>query len=807
LRRYLLFIGLLLTLTPAKAGVLSISQFGGLNTDDAPLALQDGSTPDSENVLTDVGPGLTGRLGFIRRSTSPATAGWQFQKSNGTRYLIIRSGTTLKASTDGQAFTITVATVAATVKVAAAGLGDRFYFVNQTDGLKYWDGSTTTVTVDGTMLADKLVVFKGRLAICGRTTAPRVIYLSKYLDGTNFTAPANPSDDDAATITVSGALDENIQGIYSTFGDKLMYFKSSSFGGVLGSRRSNFVLRTFSDAVGLSSPETVQDCDGKLRWLGANRKMWEFDGANLKKISAHNDTQFANVIQGDSASRSLTLTTAADWAGGTSTGPVTTTIYPGDLAFQTWKLVDDWSDGNFTSAPVWTVDSSTFSVTSTELRTTAPTATIGSNIHSTSTAVIGTWQIKGKIISGDSGGFANWSFYPIAGVYSGTDTYNGNFCRVQVAGIGSSGQVLIQTPSISTSATVAAIGNGYHTVKFTRDSGGLMSLYYDGTLMVSATDTTITASTFTALHGGTLASGPTFGWDDYYFSSDPLNQQTVAISTTATYNSSVITIGSAISSWGPLTVSENNFGSTIQYEVGSSATASTSTITNWQVVTNGNIPTITTNTYAAVRIKFDAATAGVSARIGSVSLGWGEGSTIVAASAYANQRYWLAVAISSTANNYVLVDDRNEQWQRFSGIAADAMFLYNSSLYFANTSGVFQAESGYTDNGAAITSYYRTKTVSPGGLDLYSKYSDVILTTQNSDSTIQTKFRADEWDETTMATVSMNRSSGLQSIRQPFSVSGAQQSRFIDFKWTVTGSAYWRLLNANLYFTPDTAPE
>ncbi len=42
---------------PLNAEVLAINQFSGLNTDDSPLQLAEGQTPDSENVVTDDGPG------------------------------------------------------------------------------------------------------------------------------------------------------------------------------------------------------------------------------------------------------------------------------------------------------------------------------------------------------------------------------------------------------------------------------------------------------------------------------------------------------------------------------------------------------------------------------------------------------------------------------------------------------------------------------------------------------------------------------------------------------------------------------
>jgi len=344
-KRIFFYLTLLLVLAaPLKAETVSFNQFSGLNSDDSPLTLQNGQTPDSENVITDDGPGLQGRKGFTAYSTETVTGSfaslWEFPLSNGTRYLIEASGGRMKATTAG-GFTVNISTIPTDRLTVGTPLGDRFYFANTTDGLKYWDGASVTVA-STTMKVDKLVTWKGRLAAAGIAAAPRVIYLSKYLDGTNFTAPTNPSDDDAAIITVAGALDENIQALYSSFQDKLVWMKKNSFGAIYGSRRSNFAQRTFSDFIGVSSPETIRDCDGVLRWLGSNRMVWEFDGSTFKKISEQVDTIFAGISQGDSSSRVNTQTSQADWVAGSQSpsGFGDTTVIVGSLTPKTSTFLD-----------------------------------------------------------------------------------------------------------------------------------------------------------------------------------------------------------------------------------------------------------------------------------------------------------------------------------------------------------------------------------------------------------------------------------------------------------------------------------
>lgn len=269
---------LLLALAGAlRAETIVYQKFGGLNVDDSPLTVE-GKSPDSENVITDVGPSLTGRYGFVSFSTSTCPGGlWEFPNSNGTRYLVCGNTGILKATTGGGTFNITVSTIASGVSTVGSVLGNAFYFANTTDGLKSWDGTTTSVA-NATMKVSMLVTHKGCLWAAGMASAPRTIYKSGFGNGANWTLATDPVVTDPAQFVIGGAVDEPLTAIYASFQDKLMWFKSHSFGGILGSDRNDFNVRTYSDRVGTAYAESVKDCDGALRWLGGSRTVWEFTG-------------------------------------------------------------------------------------------------------------------------------------------------------------------------------------------------------------------------------------------------------------------------------------------------------------------------------------------------------------------------------------------------------------------------------------------------------------------------------------------------------------------------------------------------
>jgi hypothetical protein len=186
---------------------------------------------------------------------------------------------------------------------------------------------------------------------------------------------------------------------------------------------------------------------------------------------------------------------------------------------------------------------------------------------------------------------------------------------------------------------------------------------------------------------------------------------------------------------------------------------------------------------------------------------WQTGSTLRVASAFANKRYWLALAQNSTTNNRILVYDKNQKWHPYLGINASSM-LYDTDLYFSNSGGVFQAENGYNDNGASITSYYRTPTYALAGPDTYAQYQGLYMTTANSASVLGTKYQLNgNGTDYSLGSWTMNTTQGYQNFKLPFSVDEAHKSKYINFKWTVEGSAYWRILNGNLYFIKDLMPD
>lgn len=807
-----------------SAEVLPINQFSGINTDDSPLSLQNGQTPDSENVVTDEGFGIRGRSGYIRYSTESASSFIaEFPLSNGTRYLITRSGSNLKATTDGT-FSVLVGTVPTDRTIAYATLGDKFFYSDTLNGLKYWNGTSVTVA-SAAMTVDKLVAWKGRLAAAGKSGSERVIFLSKYLDGTLWTLQTNPTDDDPAQITISGALDENIQALYASFQDKLIWYKKTSFGGLYGNRRSNFINRTFSDRIGVSSVETIQDCDGRLRWLGNNKKVYEFDGANFESISDQIDNIFTNVSQGDSNNRVLTVTTSENFEEGSYINKVEvdTITTAGSIRLNYSDNFDTYRNGSGGIKQSWYNG--------------APSPTF----QSTSVAIVG-----GKLYANsyNTGGLSPKFF---VGATS-TSTYISNMGTTfyfeinDLSLVATSAFYFILKKQVfaatTTVTTLTSTNDRFYAAFISSESGKiyLQSADANGVNPPSATSGQftlpinfsffITPSTFQfTINGSSIVGRGSHVWPTtgsihphFVYSSNLVGTDVrgfkiddfSVVPETATYITKALDFGSQVTSYGAFTGVSQQTGGSVTYEFQSSTNSDTSLFlsTGWIPITTGFSSTATVRRYGAIRSYMYASSPVATIGLDSLQFNYNEGSNIKASSGYVDKRYWLGLAISSTSNNKILVYDRNRQWQRYSGYIPEVMGIYSTRLYVGDTHGVYLTESGYNDNGNQISSYFQTKVLIPSSIDLYSKYIETRITSEQSDATLTI---SDEIDDNgsfySLGSLTMDQKLGIQNLKFPFTSSNRQQGKFISIKMSILGTSFWRILNGNLYFDRDLLPD
>ena len=783
------------------------SQFRGLATDVDRLLLNEGFTHDSENVQTDTNLGLNPRKGFISFSTETADQMWVFNPSNANSYLVIRNGRDLKATLGGSNFTVFIGTVDENVQTAAVQFGDLFYYTNTTDGLKRWNETSVTI-VSATINATQLVAWQGRLVATGVSTNRRIIYLSRYLNGDDWNLKIDSTDADPAQLQIGSNLDDTILCLFSSFNDYLMWFMAGSFGGVSGTRNCNFRQRVFSNEIGCSYPDSIKDCDGKLRWIANNRRTFEFDGESLKKISEGNDTLFGTVAQGDLVARSVEQTTAEHWGAGTTQIGLDTTTVSGNIIFSRREFPDDsFEDGDLTNNnPEWSVASGSWGIVNGNLQN------VGSNSgritalpsnQAPLSLVNATWYFENRLTfnSAFSSNYIRYWFF------NGALANEGYFIEISTVSGDIRNRLIrrqsgIETVLISSSVPFSTYSTSISSsVKVIRNSDGKFELYRSSNILLGeATDTTFTSPSG-VLHIDHLLDTNQLSISS--FSTQSQNRYT------ARFQSQAISISSDITSWRTFNAGDTLNNGVITYTVYSDTdttidTNIPTTYTASQTVTNAQTMTLSTGTFAVVVATFSRTLSTNTPTLHDFTINWNQGTATPAPSVWFLNRWWLGVQISSTSNNKCLIYDRNNDWQRYS-IAANAMIVHDSRLLFSNSVGLWQAETGTTDNGQSIPSYFHTKIYTMKGLDYLNTFRSLYLTSIYSNETLNTTYFVDGVNsELTLPTYNMSTiGSGYQNFKIPFRTTDLLQGKYISFKFAVTGTSNWRLLGGNFYYTPE----
>lgn len=193
------------------------------------------------------------------------------------------------------------------------------------------------------------------------------------------------------------------------------------------------------------------------------------------------------------------------------------------------------------------------------------------------------------------------------------------------------------------------------------------------------------------------------------------------ISTGGLFTSQLINIGSLITSWGPVTISDIKSSGTITYQFGSTTTASIGSISNWTNISNGQIPSVSTNPYAAFRSTFAPSFATANLTLFDFQTTWNEGGVLPApVSTVYDRRYWISFttnSISAPVLDTIALWQRNKSFTFFKGIYAGSFAVWRDKLYFGNSNStgyVYQFDVGNNDDGSDISSIITTKSYDLG---------------------------------------------------------------------------------------------
>lgn len=286
-----------------------------------------------------------------------------------------------------------------------------------------------------------------------------------------------------------------------------------------------------------------------------------------------------------------------------------------------------------------------------------------------------------------------------------------------------------------------------------------------------------------------------------------LTDVTVIAASTGTFYSAVKNAQN-ISGWGVLTVNSQNNDGTHTFYMRSSTNSFTvgSSTPTWSSVTSGGLVSISTGTYFQLRDDFTITSGTQNPSLQDFTVNWFEGSaTDQAYMLYFDNAIWSSVAFGpgQAVNNYIFKYDLiNEGWTLYD-FGGGGMLVQANTLYFGHTSAgnIFNYGTGTSDNGTAISAYWKSKDFSGADPFLQSSLTNVdTFSKKDQGSTLTVAYTM---DTSTTTSYSMGLSNSTQSIIQSRKLlpSGKLGQVFnIKYSDSSTSSA-WELFGFRVGFT------
>ena len=294
----------------------------GVDTYHNSQSLPEGYAQDSLNVLYDGQAPVQKRQGYtVAWSTKSYqyTGLWTYTDSTNTTWMIARSSDQITA-TNLAGSVVKVATVSVNNVVGETNAFGYAFFVDQTQGVYYWNGSTTTYEA-GSPLGSIINTFHSRLWVTGLAVPNgNQIYGSTYNDGTS----ANAWNTAQAGLPVTEAvlyfvgLNDNFDNITAEYVylDTQYIFKHSSIFALYGFDQSSFQISQLTQECGCIDGNTIQTWNSALEFVSL-RGVEAFNGYTCTRISDAIKNKVDPAIQlGGFSQQSWVQSSLIDWASG-----------------------------------------------------------------------------------------------------------------------------------------------------------------------------------------------------------------------------------------------------------------------------------------------------------------------------------------------------------------------------------------------------------------------------------------------------------------------------------------------------------
>jgi len=285
------------------------------------------------------------------------------------------------------------------------------------------------------------------------------------------------------------------------------------------------------------------------------------------------------------------------------------------------------------------------------------------------------------------------------------------------------------------------------------------------------------------------------------------------IKSTGSFVTYPFTVGSDITSWGPVFFNDNTNGGSIAYQFKSSSTLNFGP-TGWTDIVSGQTPSNSTDTYAAIRATFTITMATQAPNIEDLTISWSEGSSPQKASTVYDRRYWLSFTTGTASgiyNDIALIYQRNKSWTLFSRINASSYALFRDKNYFGDSSGngyIYLFDTGNTDDSNPITSEIRTKSYDMGIPHKEKEFNKLYLNATGNlgyAGSISMYYDIDRSEsEYSMGTLALNEGTGNLLTKFPFPASNVIQGRELQYILKKSGTGNRLILDG---FITDLTPK
>jgi hypothetical protein len=328
----------------------------GCDTYHSSLSLPDGFVQNSQDVFFDAQAPVSKRKGYttvFSTNTGAYQAEWVYTDPSNTTWIIVRSSGQITAN-NLAGTTVKIATTSANDLVGETNSQGNAYFVDQTQGVYYWNGTATTF-VAGSPKGSLITSFHLRIWVSGAAVPNgNQLYGSAYGDGTKWTIGLNPNDPVQLTVGLQDNFD-NITAIYP-FLDTLYTTKHYSIYALYGFDQTSFQISFITSECGCIDQQSIQTFNHGLDFVSM-RGVEFFDGYTCTKISEpmKNKVDPAILSQGGSNAQSWVQSLPSDWNSGTLTpsGNLSTVVATPGLTLSTFSATENsstqWNLGTATN--------------------------------------------------------------------------------------------------------------------------------------------------------------------------------------------------------------------------------------------------------------------------------------------------------------------------------------------------------------------------------------------------------------------------------------------------------------------------